>query len=113
MNESCLYDNRPLFERKKGQHMLKEKKRTTYVERKKRTTYARFHSFNLLHFSFKRQIVDSSKLTDFADDNFKSDENDRRFSKQVENTVGKGLIDRDERFLLFPQCFQKTCAAGM
>ena len=27
----------------------------------------------------------------------------------VENTVGKGEIARYEQFLLFPQCFQKTC----
>ena len=30
----------------------------------------------------------------------------------VENTVGKGEIARYEQFLLFPQCFQKTCSAG-
>ena len=30
------------------------------------------------------------------------------FSKQIENTVGKGEIVRYEQFLLFPQCFQKT-----
>ena len=28
----------------------------------------------------------------------------------VENTVGKGEIARYEQFLLFPQCFQKTCS---
>ena len=33
------------------------------------------------------------------------------FSKRVENTVGKGEIARYEQFLLFPQCFQKTCTA--
>ena len=27
----------------------------------------------------------------------------------VANTVGKGEIARYEQFLLFPQCFQKTC----
>ena len=32
-----------------------------------------------------------------------------RASKLVENTVGKGEIARYEQFLLFPQCFQKTC----
>ena len=32
-----------------------------------------------------------------------------KFSKRVENTVGKGEIARYEQFLLFPQCFQKTC----
>ena len=38
------------------------------------------------------KILDSSKLKEFADDNFKFDESDRMFSKQVENTVGKGEI---------------------
>ena len=38
----------------------------------------------------KRQISDSSKLKEFTDNNFKFDENDRKFSKWVENTVGKG-----------------------
>ena len=42
----------------------------------------------------KRQILDSSKLKEFADGNFKFDENDRKFSKRVENTVGKGEIAR-------------------
>ena len=35
-------------------------------------------------------ITDSSKLKEFADNNFKFDENGRKFSKSVENTVGKG-----------------------
>ena len=30
-----------------------------------------------------------------------------QFSDQVENIMGKEEIDRDEQFLLFPQCFQK------
>ena len=30
--------------------------------------------------------------------------------KKVENTVGKGEIARDKQFLIFPQCFQRTCA---
>ena len=59
----------------------------------------------------KRQILDSSKLKEFADGNFKHDENGKKFLKQVENTVGKGEIARYEQFLLFPQCFQKTCTA--
>ena len=45
----------------------------------------------------------------FGDDNFIFDENGRKLSKQVENTVGKGEIARYEQFLLFPQCFQKAC----
>ena len=56
----------------------------------------------------KRQILDISKLKEFADDNFKLDKNGRKFSKRVENTVGKGEIARNEQFLLFPQCFQKA-----
>ena len=31
--------------------------------------------------------------------------------KPIENTVRKGEIARYEQFLLFPQCFLKTCAA--
>ena len=54
----------------------------------------------------------SSKLKEFAEDNFKFDENGRKFSKRVENTVGKGEIARYEQFLLFPQCFQKACFQG-
>ena len=61
----------------------------------------------------KQQILDSSKRKEFADDNFKFDENSREFSKQVENTVGKGEIARYEQFLIYPQCFQKTYAAGL
>ena len=44
---------------------------------------------------------------EFADDNFNFDENGRKFSKQIENTVGKGEIARYKQFLLFPQCFQR------
>ena len=55
----------------------------------------------------RRQILDCSKLKEFADNNF--DENGRKLFKRVENTEGKGEIDRCEQFLLFPQCFQKGC----
>ena len=48
----------------------------------------------------------------FADDNFKFDENGRKLSKQVGNTVGKGEIAHYEQFLLFPQCFQKAGFPG-
>ena len=57
-------------------------------------------------------MLDPSKLKEFADDNFKFDENGRKLSKQVENIVGKGEIARYEQFLLFPQCFQKVCFPG-
>ena len=60
----------------------------------------------------KRHILDSSKLKEFADYNFKFDENGRKLSKRIENTVGKGEIARYEQFLLFPQCFQKACFLG-
>ena len=40
------------------------------------------------------RFLDSSKLKEFADDNFKFDKNGRKLSKQVENTVGKGEIAR-------------------
>ena len=52
--------------------------------------------------------LDSFNFEEFADDNFKFDEHLRRFSKRVENTVGKGEIACHEQFLLIPQCFQKT-----
>ena len=48
----------------------------------------------------------------FADHIFKFDENGRKLSKRVENTVGKGEIARYEQFLLFPQCFQKAFFPG-
>ena len=51
------------------------------------------------------------QLKEFADDNFKFDENGRKFSIWVENIVGKGEIARYEQFLFFPQCFQKTWTA--
>ena len=60
----------------------------------------------------RRQILDSAKLNEFADDNFKFKENGRKLSKRVENTVGKGEIARYEQFLLFPQCFQEACFPG-
>ena len=38
------------------------------------------------------KILDSTKLKEFADNNFKLDENGRKFAKWVENTEGKGEI---------------------
>ena len=37
------------------------------------------------------------------------DENGRKLSKQVENTVVKGEIAHYEQFLHFPQCFLQAC----
>ena len=50
-------------------------------------------------------------MKEFADDNFAFDENGEKFSKSIENIVGKGEIAHYELFLLFSQCFQKTCTA--
>ena len=58
-----------------------------------------------------RKILDLSKLKEFADDILKFDENGRKFSKQVENTVRKGEIACYQQFVIFPQCFQKTSIA--
>ena len=43
--------------------------------------------------------LDSSKLKEFADNNFKIYENGRKFSKWVENTVGKGDIAHYENIV--------------
>ena len=51
-------------------------------------------------------------MNELADNNFKFDENERKLSKQVENTVGKGDIAHYEQFLVFLQCFQKACFLG-
>ena len=55
----------------------------------------------------KRQVSDSFKLKELADDIFKFDINGRKFSNWEENTAGKGEIARYEQFLLFPQVFLK------
>ena len=54
-----------------------------------------------------RQILDSSKLKEFADNNFKFDKNGRKLSKRVENTVGKGEIAR------FPRGVKRRHCVGM
>ena len=64
-------------------------------------------SFAVLRTAFNKpfpqqQILDSSNLKEFADNNFEFDENDRKFSNMVENNVGKGEIAHYEQFLLFP-----------
>ena len=67
--------------------------------------------FNSLIHNPKQHILDSSKLKEFTDNNFEFDENGRKFSKRLENTVGNGEIARYEQFLFFPQCSQKTSTA--
>ena len=61
---------------------------------------------NSQQFSFlkpfpKRQFLDSSKLKGSAKDNFKFDENGKKFSKQVENTVANGEIARFQCYSVF------------
>ena len=52
-------------------------------------------------------FLNSSKLKEFVDDNFKFDECGGKFSKRVENTVGKGGVACYERFLLFHSVFKR------
>ena len=93
---------------------------------------ARFEHFSFSHSVFKRLVFQGrqkvllcgnglihSQFTNFrlfqtqkfVEDNLKFDENGRKFSKEIENTVGKGEIAHYEQFIPFPQCFQKTCTA--
>ena len=66
----------------------------------------------LLHIKpFPHNKILDFQLKEFADSNFKLYVNGITFSKLVENTVGKGEIACYKQFLLFPQCFQKTCSA--
>ena len=54
----------------------------------------------------------SSEQKKFAD-NYRFDENARKLSKRVENTVGIWEIAGYEQFLLFLQHFRKSCFADM
>ena len=56
-------------------------------------------------------MLDSFKLKEFADNNYKFDENGRKFFLKKEDTARKGEIAYYEQFPLFPQCFQKICTA--
>ena len=88
--------------------------------------------FSISHNVFKRLIYQGrlksglcgKGLTHFQTTNFRLfqiervcrlqfDENSRKLSKRVENTVGRGEIARYEPFLLSPQCFQKSCFPGV
>ena len=51
--------------------------------------------------------IASSKLKEFADENFKFDENGRRFFEWVESIVGKAEIARYEQFLLSNSVFKR------
>ena len=54
-------------------------------------------------------ILDSSKLKEFTDIDVEFAENGEEFCRRVENSVGNREIVHNEQFLLFPQCFLKTC----
>ena len=69
------------------------------------------HNSHVLTLSQTKKNLDPSKLKEFADNNFTFDENERKFFKMVENTVGKEKLLVKKQFLLFPQCFQKTYTA--
>ena len=72
-----------------------------------------------LHPNFTSLVLTLSQMTNFrlfqterlCRQRFQLWWNDSKFSKRVENTVGKGEIARYELFLLFLQCFQKTWTA--
>ena len=55
----------------------------------------------------RQQILDSSKLKEFADNNFEFNRNGGKFSKRVKNTVGKREIARHEQFLLFHSVYKR------
>ena len=80
----------------------KQKMRTSILTQIAFTLSAQSKPADLIYLFLKQQIEDSCKLKEFADDNFKCDENGRKFSKRVENTVEKGGITHYEQFLLFP-----------
>ena len=61
----------------------------------------------------QRQILDSSKVPEFADDNLKFHENGRMFSKHVESTVEKRKNCSLRAISHFPTVFSKTCTAEM
>ena len=113
---SILYHKMLNFTDPENESLLR-KKANTLVIRQIPKTELRFHLQVLLTTKVSLNpfpndnILQRSKLKEFVDDNFEFDENRRKFSKQVENTVGKGEIARYEQFLLCPQCFQKTCIA--
>ena len=59
----------------------------------------------------KQQILDSSKLKEFPDDNSNFNENVRKFFKRVENTVGKEEIACYKQFFLFRKCSKEIYTA--
>ena len=58
------------------------------------------------------KILDRSKLKQSADDNFKFDENSRKFSKRVENTVVKEKLLVRSNFSFSHSVFQRLVSQG-
>ena len=57
--------------------------------------------------SHTRQILDCSKLKEFADDNYKFDENARKFSKWVKKTVRKGEIAGSVKEMVYNSIYNR------
>ena len=76
-----------------------------------RVTIMRFHTVFIEITLCQTTNFRLFQIERFADDNLEFDGNGRKLFKQVENTVGNGEIALNEQFLLFLQCFQKTCIA--
>ena len=76
---------------------------------------AHYKQFLLFPHCFLKDLFckDSSKLKEFADDNFKCHENERKLSKQVENTVGKGEIARNNCSLRAISPFPTVFSIGL
>ena len=83
------------------------KERIIYSEKTSTVTECDLTHYQMTNF----RLFEKKKR--FADDNFNYDENGRKLSKRVENTVGKGEIAHYEQFLLFSQCFEKACFPGV
>ena len=60
----------------------------------------------------RRQILDSSKLKEFADDNFEFDENGRKLSKQVENAVEREKLLVTSNFSFSHSVFKRLVSQG-
>ena len=56
------------------------------------------------------RVLDMTKLKAYADDNLNVAKMMIYLFNRVENTVGKGENAGYQHFLLFPQCFQKSCS---
>ena len=56
-------------------------------------------------------FLDRPNLKEFANNNFKFDDNGIKALKKKKKKVVKGELAHYEQLLLFPQRFQKTCTA--